>query len=686
MAFQNATYANSNSAYYGNPADWSNFSTLNSTIRFNDTDATLTVRPTTPDSNTTIEFNGNQIAYVSDIPSVGDWSLFSSISNVGIPPPYSLYADGANISTATISSLTVDSINGAGSNAINISSINASFMLTSSFALTNGNLSPNVNLGLGSLFGNIGAWAAGGMGLTVGSAALVTGTVGLLLPRQTNYITQGAVEMVNVTTQLQASTLGASTTTIARVLDIANQESFVSTVTTNPVQAIRSFSDPFQTVSTSNTSFVQAYGEWSALPNWAEVPALNTINANNNNISTIQSLSVFNAASLGPEMRVNIGPSYSGTWLAGAAGALQPQNPTTNGPSDMRLRQLMFNDGTGFTNEVMLVNTTNSGRIGVNCGTPVVASALAYLSDGGGSGAFELYVAKNGSDSNVGTINAPFLTIGAAITARNLLSLASNTVICISPGVYTENLTVPRNTWLVGLTNSPSRLPTQITGSITFNDATAGTNGLSCLLISVGNVAVTAAGVGLVIENCNIFASAANAVNLVAGASATIQNSNLTGAGAVVVQSSGTLTIRNSLLTVTSNNTLVQAFAATTIQNSILTNSGAGTGFPSIVVFTNTGTTTTEITRCTIQYTSVATDTGVNKCCVRFAGSGTNNSQIVQCLLLCEGAVTGVGGQIQCIQDTGTGAVNLSYGGLLAGATANHISPNTTKTQLSNVP
>jgi hypothetical protein len=396
-------------------------------------------------------------------------------------------------------------------------------------------------------------------------------------------------------------------------------------------------------------------------------------------------LSVFNAASLGPEMRVNIGPSYSGTWLAGAAGALQPENPATNGPSDMRLRQLMFNDGTGFANEVMLVNTTNSGRIGVNCGTPVVASALAYLSDGGGSGAFELYVAKNGSDSNVGTINAPFLTIGAAITARSLLSLASNTIICISPGVYTENLTAPRNTWLVGLTNAPSRLPTQITGTITFNDATAGSNGLSCLLISVGNVAVTGAGVVLVIENCNILASGANAVNIVAGASATIQNSNLTGSGIAVLQNAGTLTVRNCILNVTSNNTLVQAPGATTIQNSILTNSAAGPGFPSIVNFTNTGTATTEITRCTLQYTSVVVDSGANKCCVRFSGTGTNNSQIVQCLLLCEGAVTG-SPQIQCIQDTGTGGVNLSYGGLLAGATAHHIAPTIVKTAFTPVP
>jgi len=670
-----------------NPRLWSNYSTVNSTITFNLPGiAAREAQLQAQDNGGTplLYFDGNQLAYVSQVPVVGDWSLFSSISNVGIPPPYALFADGANISTAIISSLTVDSINGGGTNTLNISSINAEFMLTSTLSFSAGGINPNINLGLGPLFGNIGAWAAGGMGLVVGSAALITGTVGILLPRQTNYITQGAVEMVNVTTQLQPSTLTTQTSSILREVDILGQEIFTSTINSVPVNAIRSLSDPFQTPSTLSTSYIQAFGEWCPLPNWAAVPALQNVEVNTYSLLSTTSVTVYNPASLGGNLRVNTGPSYGGTWLAGLPGALQPENPNTNGPSDMRLRQLMFNDGSGFANEVMLVNTTNSGRIGVNCATPVVASALAYLSDGGGPTAFSLYVAKNGVDSNPGTINAPFLTIAAAIVARSLLSLASNVVINISPGLYTENLTVPRNTWLLGLTNAPNRLPTHITGTITFNDATAGSNGLSCLLISVGNVAVTAAGVGLVIENCTILASGTNAVNVVAGASATIQNSNLAGAGAVVLQTAGTTTVRNCILNVTSNNTLVQAFAATTIQNSILTNSGAGPGFPSIVVFANTGTATTEITRCTLQYTSVVVDSGANKCCVRFTGSATNNSQIVQCLLLCEGAVTG-SPNIQCIQDTGAGAVNLSYGGLLAGATAHHISPNTTKTALTPV-
>ena len=672
-----------------NPRLWSNYSTVNSTITFNLPGiAAREAQLQAQDNGGTplLYFDGNQLAYVSQIPVQGNWSLFSSISNVGIPPPYSLISDGASISTALISSLTVDSINGGGTNTLNISSINAQFMLTSTLALTSGGINPNINLGLGPLFGNIGAWAAGGMGLVVGSAALITGTVGILLPRQTNYITQGDVEMVNVTTQLQPSTLTTQTSSILREVDILGQEIFTSTINTVPVNAIRSLSDPFQTPSTLSTSYIQAVGQWCPLPNWAAVPALQNVEVNTYSLLSTTSMTVYNPASIGGNLRVNTGPSYSGAWLAGLPGALQPENPNTNGPSDMRLRQLIFNDGSGYADEIMLVNTTNNGRIGVNCATPAVATSLAYLTDGGGSAAFELYVAKNGADTNPGTINAPFLTIGAAITARGSISFANNVSILISPGLYTENLTISRNTWLAGLTVNPNRVPVQITGTLTFNDATAGVNGISGLNISVGSVAVNTTANPLSIDNCNIFASATNAVNLIGGSSATITNSNITGAGATVIQSSGTLNIRNCILSVTSNNTLITANTFASIQNSNLISSATGTVFASIVLFNNPATQTTEIIRCTIQYTSTATDTGTQKCCVRYAGAGINNSQIVQCLLLCEGAVTGSGGQIQCIQDTGAGAVNLSYGGLLAGATANHIAPTVVKTALTPVP
>jgi hypothetical protein len=92
-----------------------------------------------------------------------------------------------------------------------------------------------------------------------------------------------------------------------------------------------------------------------------------------------------------------------------------------------------------------------------------------------------------------------------------------------------------------------------------------------------------------------------------------------------------------------------------------------------------------EMTYCQIKYANTLTDTGGNKCCIQFTNSNAVVKRMIYCLLICEGAITGVGGQIQCIQKTGAGTVTLSYGNLLAGATAHHIAPGITKTALTTV-
>lgn len=58
-----------------------------------------------------------------------------------------------------------------------------------------------------------------------------------------------------------------------------------------------------------------------------------------------------------------------------------------------------------------------------------------------------LYVAKNGSDTNSGTINAPFLTVKAALQAA-----AQGSSVFVAPGVYTEDnpMTVPAGVSLKG--------------------------------------------------------------------------------------------------------------------------------------------------------------------------------------------------------------------------------------------
>ena len=59
-----------------------------------------------------------------------------------------------------------------------------------------------------------------------------------------------------------------------------------------------------------------------------------------------------------------------------------------------------------------------------------------------------IYVGKNGDDSNTGSINSPFLTIKAALTA----AAAGNISVHVAPGTYTEvnPITIPANVSLMG--------------------------------------------------------------------------------------------------------------------------------------------------------------------------------------------------------------------------------------------
>ena len=64
-----------------------------------------------------------------------------------------------------------------------------------------------------------------------------------------------------------------------------------------------------------------------------------------------------------------------------------------------------------------------------------------------------IYVAKNGNDSNDGTINSPFLTIAAAVSSISTAQPSrGGLAIHVAPGLYTENnpITLPNNVSLIG--------------------------------------------------------------------------------------------------------------------------------------------------------------------------------------------------------------------------------------------
>lgn len=82
----------------------------------------------------------------------------------------------------------------------------------------------------------------------------------------------------------------------------------------------------------------------------------------------------------------------------------------------------------------------------------------------------ELYVSKNGNDTyGNGSINAPFLTVSAALTQVNLYADNVPVVINILPGSYSENLTIVKpNIYLKGSAIGPTKI-VRINGTCIIN-------------------------------------------------------------------------------------------------------------------------------------------------------------------------------------------------------------------------
>lgn len=111
-------------------------------------------------------------------------------------------------------------------------------------------------------------------------------------------------------------------------------------------------------------------------------------------------------------------------------------------------------------------NSTTSGALvvagGVGIGGNITIGGnlnlLGNISGGISSGthiptsSYILYVAKNGLDTNDGTINAPFLTIKAAMAYAANVSSATGVSVHVAPGSYTEAnpVTIPPNAALMG--------------------------------------------------------------------------------------------------------------------------------------------------------------------------------------------------------------------------------------------
>lgn len=140
----------------------------------------------------------------------------------------------------------------------------------------NAAFSPNFDLGLGGLIGGVaGGFAANGLALGLGGAALATGIASIAIARTSGGIHPDVFQTVNGTSQLQFSTVGLSTTgtIFSKFVDT---DSFnpqhvpgFPVITQTPIPAgtycMRTVSDPLNLANSSGVAGqgIQGFSEWT---------------------------------------------------------------------------------------------------------------------------------------------------------------------------------------------------------------------------------------------------------------------------------------------------------------------------------------------------------------------------------------------------------------------------------------
>lgn len=185
--------------------------------------------------------------------------------------------------------------------------------------------------------------------------------------------------------------------------------------------------------------------------------------------------------------------------------------------------------GVGVTNVTASAPISSSGGATPNIAFTVAPGTLGNVltSDGAGNWvsaagggstvtlAQQLWVAKNGNDvTGSGTLSAPYLTISKALTITNAGAANTYYRINVSPGTYTENLSITKQrTLIVGSSTAPEQLQTAIIGTVNINptastDRVSDVIGLSGLFFTgttAGTAGITITGTqlfGVEIDNC----------------------------------------------------------------------------------------------------------------------------------------------------------------------------------------
>ena len=408
------------------------------------------------------------------------------------------------------------------------------------------------------------------------------------------------------------------------------------------------------------------------------------------NIGEIYGISTINGIVYPP-------PDGTGTSISQGGGSVACSAVGGVALTTSALHSITFNNNLNIdaTGKILTFPQVTGSNVGAILGLSTINSVAYPLPSFVES--YQIYVAPNGNDTTgTGSQQNPYLTIGQAIIKRAVISFAVECSIVLSSGTYIENFTMGANTFLVGLATGEQDQPCNVVGLITLNGS-AGQVGLSGLQItsnSTDGVLISGSGSTYSIYNCNITGGTSNAIQIDQGTTyiteCRIISNNLTGAvnPAIAIGSGAVVTIRNSTISNQASNpsAVITCNGTLTVRGCVIQSANASTSPQALIIFSGSGGKTIEFSNCNLTYSSVVVDVVGNKCCVQFQNaSGTYTVIMTNCVLLCEGAITAVGGQIQCVQKPGAGVVTMSYGNLLAGATANHIAPTITHTALTPV-
>jgi hypothetical protein len=198
-----------------------------------------------------------------------------------------------NATTANISTINVSTLNAPNFTVSTVSSliVDTKVTLTSTLSLL-GNPT-NVNLGLGNVIqGLVGGAATQALGVGIGTAALVTGSVALVTGRTSGGVNSNVFQTVNGSTQLQFSTIGSAVSSIFLTVNSPNPlttpglEISTSQGVAAGTYCVRSVGDPLYI--TNNVSSIQMYGQW--VPVIQPTATIPTVAISSLNVSSINGL------------------------------------------------------------------------------------------------------------------------------------------------------------------------------------------------------------------------------------------------------------------------------------------------------------------------------------------------------------------------------------------------------------